>query len=89
LSQQIQLNLLSGGLEFAPALAELLGNLLLGLDLAVEIALQVQQLHLLQLLTPPAKSKKVPYKNAPFFEGYATPLLLIYVTNICKEDRIY
>ena len=47
------LNSLSACLELRADLAELLGDVLLGLDLRLEVVLQLQQGHLVQLLRPP------------------------------------
>ena len=49
----MKLNSLSARLKLCADLAQLLGNVLLRLDLRLQVVLQLEQGHLVQLLRPP------------------------------------
>ena len=49
---RVKLNSLSAGLKLCADLAQLLGDVLLCLDLRLEVVLQLEQGHLVQLLRP-------------------------------------
>ena len=50
---RMKLNSLSAGLKLCADLAELLGDVLLRLDLRLQVVLQLEEGHLVQLLRPP------------------------------------
>ena len=52
-STMMKLNSLSAGLKLCADLAQLLGDVLLRLDLRLQVVLQLEQGHLVQLLRPP------------------------------------